>query len=78
MDGIDYAYLWHFKDIGDTPAALSRLKETTNYLAGLYESVLPAAAVQPDQATSFYMLAGHLITLDAFCMILERNLEAVQ
>ncbi len=67
----DYADLWRLEDMGNVPAALARLQTASDKLASTYENTLPMAAIQPDQSTSFYMLAEHLNALDGYFLALE-------
>ena len=64
-----YADMWRLGDISDTPASLAQVRDATDMLAALYESMLSTAAAQPDQATSFYLLAEHLVALNKYCLL---------
>jgi hypothetical protein len=66
-----YADVWQITDISDTPRSLAQLRNATDLLARLYELMLPTAATQSDQATSFYLLAEHLVALNEYCLALE-------
>ena len=69
-----YANLWRIANLEDLPAALRQLRDNTDLLTALYESMLPAAATQSDQAASFYLLAEHLVGLNEFYWALQYSL----
>ena len=71
QEWIFYADIWRIPDLGDIPVSIAQLRDATDSLAGLYECLLPTAATQSDQATSFYLLAEHLVVLNEYCLALE-------
>ena len=74
QERIYYADIWRISDLDNTPISLAQLRDATDLLAGLYERLLPTAATQSDQATSFYLLAEHLVALNEYCVALEHTL----
>lgn len=64
QEWIYYAKLWRISQSSDGLTALVTLREGTDLLMELYESMLPLAAEQRDQAISYYLLAGHLANLN--------------
>ncbi|MDX2281556.1 MAG: hypothetical protein NW218_18355 [Saprospiraceae bacterium] len=71
QEWIFYADIWRISDLSNTPLSLAQLRDATDLLAGLYERLLPTAASLSDQATSFYLLAEHLVALNEYCLALE-------
>lgn len=63
QEWICYSELWRLPETAEAPAALALLRDATDSLMELYESMLPWAAKQCDHAVSYYLLAGHLATL---------------
>ena len=64
QEWICYSELWRLPETAEAPAALTLLRDATDSLMELYESMLPWAAKQCDHAVSYYLLAGHLATLN--------------
>lgn len=77
QEWVCYADIWRIADLGDIPRSLEQLRDATDLLAGLYEIMLPSAATQSDQATSFYLLAEHLVVLNEYYLALERAIGAM-
>lgn len=67
-----YANLWRIANVDDLPATLLQLRDATDLLTALYETMLPVAATQPDQSASFYLLAEHLVVLNKFYFVLKK------
>ena len=76
QEWVCYADIWRIANIADTPRSLAQLRDATDLLAGLYELMLPSAATLSDQATSFYMLAEHLVILNEYVLALEHAICA--
>lgn len=71
QEWVCYADLWCIADVKDVPNALLRLAQETDFLAALYERILPISAAQPDQSISLYLLAEHLGILNSYFKILQ-------
>ena len=77
QEWVCYADIWRIAEVSDVQSSITQLLNAADVLAGLYESMLPTAAAQPDQATSFYLLAEHLVILNEYCLALERAIAAI-
>ncbi|MEZ4927463.1 MAG: hypothetical protein R3A50_14385 [Saprospiraceae bacterium] len=71
------ANMWRKPTFSNGPKSLSQLWEATDFLAGLYEQVLPAAFSQPDHGASYYLLAQHLIVLIQYGFSLEHAIGSI-
>ena len=61
-----FAALWRIPNVSEVPKALGMIIDATDTLAELYESLLPLASQQHDQASSLYLMADHLDVLNSY------------
>jgi|GEM_PF-1569742 len=72
-----YSDLRRIPDIKNVKAGLVQLRDATDGLSMLYESILSIALEQQDQWQTFYLLANQLVSFHAYFIMLDYASESI-